>query len=385
MTPVVALKRLATFHSDELHESRSLVALEHLGSWTGGLLPDTELPTAVAGQSGVAAVEPGDVLFGKLRPYLAKGLLVEQPMAASTELICIRANAGTDSRFLGYVTRSAAFVEWSIATSEGTKMPRTSWEKLSEFAVRLPAVTEQRAIAAYLDAETARIDALIAKKQQLIQLLENRWEARLDERVKGPEHRLRRAAVFVDYRGKTPEKSAAGVPLITASHIKNGSIAHELDPQFLSVDVYASWMRRGWPEAGDVVMTTEAPLGEVAQVVDPRIGLAQRVILLKPRPALADGSFLSYSLRTSRFRNALLANATGSTALGIKADRLKALPVVLPDLEAQRRIASELSAAEDRKRRLQLLTARQVELLLERRQTLVTAAVTGELSTTGAV
>ena len=69
---------------------------------------------------------------------------------------------------------------------------------------------------------------------------------------------------LIDYRGKTPAKTDFGIPLITAKIIKGGRI--ETPTEFIATQDYDSWMRRGFPKQGDVVLTVEAPLGEVAQV-----------------------------------------------------------------------------------------------------------------------
>ena len=66
---------------------------------------------------------------------------------------------------------------------------------------------------------------------------------------------------IIDYRGKSPEKTNFGVPLVTAKIVKGGRI--ETPEEFIAEEDFNSWMRRGMPKAGDVVMTTEAPLGEV--------------------------------------------------------------------------------------------------------------------------
>src|SRR5947208_2913921 len=87
---------------------------------------------------------------------------------------------------------------------------------------------------------------------------------------------------LIDYRGKTPPKSDSGVPLITAKVIKGGVILDE-PREYIADGIFDAWMRRGLPRTGDILITTEAPLGEVAQVgEDARIALAQRVILLRP-------------------------------------------------------------------------------------------------------
>ena len=82
---------------------------------------------------------------------------------------------------------------------------------------------------------------------------------------------------LIDCRGKTPEKTTFGVPLITAKIVKNGRI--EKPNEFISTEDYESWMRRGIPNAGDVVITTEAPLGEVAQLGPERVALVQRLLI----------------------------------------------------------------------------------------------------------
>src|SRR5438067_1337144 len=83
---------------------------------------------------------------------------------------------------------------------------------------------------------------------------------------------------FIDYRGKTPTKTISGIPLITAKIVKNGKI---LEPnEFIAPRDYDLWMTRGLPEIDDVVLTTEAPLGEVALLKDKNVALAQRIITL---------------------------------------------------------------------------------------------------------
>ncbi len=83
---------------------------------------------------------------------------------------------------------------------------------------------------------------------------------------------------IIDYRGKTPKKTDSGVPLITAKIVKGGRV---LEPfEFIAEDNYDSWMVRGLTQAGDVVVTTEAPLGEVAQLTDANVALAQRIVTL---------------------------------------------------------------------------------------------------------
>ncbi len=97
-------------------------------------------------------------------------------------------------------------------------------------------------------------------------------------------------AAIIDYRGKTPKKTSSGIPLITAKVVKAGRI--EQPDEFIAEDDYEAWMRRGIPESGDVLVTTEAPLGEVAQLGNERVALAQRLIALRGKPGVLDNTFL---------------------------------------------------------------------------------------------
>ncbi|MYB66353.1 hypothetical protein F4X73_16830 [Candidatus Poribacteria bacterium] len=119
---------------------------------------------------------------------------------------------------------------------------------------------------------------------------------------------------IIDYRGRTPEKTESGRFLVTAKNIKDGQIDYEISQEFTSEDEYQRLMTRGRPEIGDVLFTTEAPLGEVANVDDVSIALAQRIIKFRPKSDLLNPYFLKYWLLSYSFQSDLQRYATGSTA-----------------------------------------------------------------------
>ena len=136
---------------------------------------------------------------------------------------------------------------------------------------------------------------------------------------------------LIDYRGKTPEKVAFGIPLITAKVVKDGRI--ETPNEFIAEDNYEDWMRRGIPEYGDVVLTTEAPLGEVAQInTTEKIALAQRIITLRGKKGLLNNSFLKYFLLSPIGQKNLKAKESGSTVTGIKQSALRQVLIYAPSL-----------------------------------------------------
>lgn len=151
---------------------------------------------------------------------------------------------------------------------------------------------------------------------------------------------------FIDYRGKTPTKTNSGIPLITAKIIKSGKI---LTPnEFIAIEDYDSWMTRGLPEIDDVVLTTEAPLGEVALIKDKNVALAQRIITLRGKKDYVFNPFLKYYLQNDTGQHELQSRASGTTVFGIKASVLKKMPIELPDIEEQKAIAAVLSSLDDK-------------------------------------
>lgn len=151
---------------------------------------------------------------------------------------------------------------------------------------------------------------------------------------------------LIDYRGKTPDKTDSGIPLITAKIIKSGRI--ETPTEFIAVDNYDAWMRRGLPQAGDVVLTVEAPLGEVAQLGPEKVALAQRVVTLRGKAGLLDSTYLLYLLQSEEAQAQLKSRATGTTVLGIKQSELRKLSIKVPPLPVQAGAARTLKAIDDR-------------------------------------
>lgn len=156
---------------------------------------------------------------------------------------------------------------------------------------------------------------------------------------------------FIDYRGRTPAKTESGIPLVTAKLIKGGQI---LEPtEFIATDDYDKWMTRGFPEVGDVVLTTEAPLGEVAQISDAGIALAQRVLVMQPKKELLNNAYLKRVLTTPIVVEQINRRSTGSTVRGIRQKELRKVEIPLPTLSEQKRIADILDKADAIRRKRQ--------------------------------
>lgn len=152
---------------------------------------------------------------------------------------------------------------------------------------------------------------------------------------------------FIDYRGRTPEKSDSGLRLITAKNVKMGLL--QLEPlEYVNSNTYERWMTRGIPKKGDVLFTTEAPLANVAQLdTDDRVFFAQRIIILQPIQPNLDGTFLKYLLLSDSAQERIRERGTGATVQGIKARLLKAIEISFPPIPEQQRIVCILDKAFD--------------------------------------
>ncbi len=151
---------------------------------------------------------------------------------------------------------------------------------------------------------------------------------------------------IIDYRGKSPRKTTSGIPLITAKIVKGGRI---LPPdEFIDPEDYDEWMRRGMPKAGDVVITTEAPLGEVAQLDESKVALAQRLIALRGKIGTLDNTFLKFMLQSKGVQDEMKSRSTGTTVSGIRQSELRLVQLPIPPIDEQMQIAHILGSLDDK-------------------------------------
>ena len=151
--------------------------------------------------------------------------------------------------------------------------------------------------------------------------------------------------VLIDYRGKTPKKTTAGIPLVTAKIVKAGKILST--EEFIAEEDFDSWMVRGLPKSGDVVLTTEAPLGEVAQIRDLPVALAQRIVTLRGKKGLLLNDYLKYLLLSPQMQEKLHGRSSGSTVVGIRQSELRKIEIQLPSVNYQSKVASILKALDN--------------------------------------
>jgi type I restriction enzyme S subunit len=204
------LKYLAPVSNERSGEAAfklPFLGLEHIESGTGRLISENQdIDNNEPEVEEVGSIfRPGDVLFGKLRPYLAKVFLPDRNGRCSTEFLVLRSIGEISPHYLAYQLLSPGFIRLINAMTYGTKMPRANPEHVTNVGITLGRLDEQDAIASFLDRETAKIDTLIEKKKRLIELLQEKRTALITQAVtKGLNPNVPKKDSGVEWLGEIP-------------------------------------------------------------------------------------------------------------------------------------------------------------------------------------
>ncbi len=152
---------------------------------------------------------------------------------------------------------------------------------------------------------------------------------------------------IIDYRGKTPKKSDTGIPTLSAKSVRDGYIDYS-QCYYISPEEYKRFMVRGIPQKGDILLTTEAPMGMVARLDRDDVGIAQRLLTLRGKEGILNNDFLMYLLRSSEGQRLLKARETGTTVTGIKQAEFRKIELQLPPIEYQKKVSSILKSIDDK-------------------------------------
>ena len=145
---------------------------------------------------------------------------------------------------------------------------------------------------------------------------------------------------IIDYRGKTPIKSNSGIVTLSAKSVRNGFIDYS-SCYHISEEEYRKYMVRGFPHIGDVLLTTEAPLGVVARLDRDHVALAQRLLTLRGKKGVLDTCFLYYYLQSPVFLKNFYDNLNGIIG-GVSVNKIKNIIIRYPSIEEQQRIIDRI-------------------------------------------
>jgi type I restriction enzyme S subunit len=360
---------------------------------------DSVRPAVDVADSGYTYFEQGDVVRARVTPCFENGkgallsTLTGDRGLGTTELFVFKPSRKIDPRFLYYVVASQEFTDQGTATLYGAHGVRRVDDQFArDYRVWAPSVDTQRAVADYLDRETARIDALIAVKRRMVGLLEERLQGAVSEAtharsVADPAHRLpddwqllplKRCLGSAVYGIGEASQAEGEYAVLGMTNISSGEIVGSPGGFVSAVDdglLLAS---------GDLLFNrtnSRELVGKVGLVrsLDQPTTFASYLVRLRANK-LADAQYLNYLLNAREVLG--IARSMALPSIGqanLNPNRYSAIVLPIPPIDEQHRCVSHLNTLASRIAEMRRTLERQAVLLQERRQALITAAVTGQL------
>ncbi|MBT9185211.1 restriction endonuclease subunit S [Pectobacterium punjabense] len=359
--------------------------------------------------NGYTYFEDEDILMAKVTPcFENKNIAIARQLDSgvgfgSSEIYVLRCNHKVNNKFLFYRLQEDNFMalcEGAMTGAGGLK--RVPSEILNNFSFALPAKLEQIKIAAFLDHETAKIDNLIEKQQQLIKLLKEKRQAVISHTVnKGlnpnvpmkdsgiellgdiPAHwevkRLKHIACIIDCKNRTPEYIDDGEYLVVrTTNVKKQSLVLE-GALYTSERDYKMWTERGVPPTGSILFTREAPAGEICIVPEfTKLCMGQRMMNFICHQSKYTKFLFDY-LTSDYLKKYIESESAGSTVSHLRVEQVYNIPVVIPPSVEQKSIDDVVGVIKSQYSKLIDNAECSLFLLQERRTALISAAVTGKI------
>ena len=300
-----------------------------------------------------------DVLFQMVRPYQKNNYFFELegslPAVSSTGYAQLRATENCP-KFIYYTLHTNKFVRSVLDRCTGGAYPAINSSDLGRIVINIPCKEEQQKIAAFFSELDEKIRISNKKINATERLRESLMRQIFDQRLKVKRHGVWKDVRFldlvdsiVDFRGRTPKKLGMEWGCVkneylalSALNVKNDGIDESrLDLHYGTKELYEKWMSGKQLHKGQVLLTTEAPAGNVTQVPDDRpYILSQRLIAFNVKKNLVREDFLAFLLKSPNVQQNLFTLLSGGTAKGVSQRSLAALRVTCPaSLEEQKDIA----------------------------------------------
>lgn len=358
--------------------------------------------------SGYKIVDKGDFVLNSMNLYMGSVGVSRYDGVTSTAYIVCKPSEDINAGYYNYLIQFKGFQEFVGFLGKGIMEIREAvrWTALKSVFVPLPDLDTQRAIAEFLDRETARIDKLISRKQRFLAVLEQKWAATVTSAVTcGLDSEVQLKETHLSSVGRIPEHwevARLGHIGRCANGINIGGEAFGSGTPFVSYgDVYknpelpseVAGLVEATPEdrsrysvkAGDVFFTrTSETIEEIgfssACTQDiPDAVFAGFLIRFRPYRKKLVPLFSKYLFRNEALRAFFSKEMMIVTRASLSQGLLQKLPVLLPPLKEQEEIASHLQEIENKHLSISRKTQESIEGLREYRSALITSAVTGQI------
>ena len=344
----------------------------------------------------------GDIVIARTGATTGWAKFIKDPPDAvfASYLVRVQPAASVDARFVGFVVESSVYKDFIQQHMGGAAQPNANAQILTSYEIPVPPLPVQRRIAGILSA----YDELMENSQRRIRILEAMAHSLYREwfvQFRFPGHeKLPRVASplgdipqgwevkslndlvddIVDYRGKTPKKlngdwSDEGILALSALNVKGGRLVSLEKSRCVNEDLYSRWMKNPL-RRGDILMTSEAPLGELYFLCkEERYCLSQRLFSLRANSRVIAPVILYLSMESEQTQHELRSRASGATVSGIRQSELRKITIVVPPRSMQERAAPILQRLAEQKFTLDA----QIQNLRQTRDLLLPRLLSGQL------
>lgn len=336
------------------------------------------------GAKGLRRFASGTILFPKsgASTFLNHRVMMQADGCVSSHLATIAARRElAEPRFLLYFLATVQAQD----LVQDHAYPSLNLPLIAGIKVPLPPISEQSRIVAILD---EAFEAIATAKTNTEKNLQNARELFSSElgrlfATDWPRVRIEDACESVlDCVNKTAPTVDEPTPfkMIRTTNVRNGVVS-VASVKYVSEETFKVWTRRQVPRRGDVILTREAPMGEVGMLeTDDFVFLGQRLISYRADPGMLDGRFLLYALQSAPMQMQIRALASGSTVQHMRVPDSKNLQLPLPPLDKQRQAVELLDSVRDWTEMVVNLQGRKLSALDELRKSLLHQAFTGQLT-----
>lgn len=375
--------------------------LENIESFTGKLLDSVELESEGIGHR----FQKDDVLFGKLRPYLAKVFLAQEEGLSSTEALVFRSSEVIYPKFLSYYCLSQDFINEVNGTTFGSKMPRASWDDISSFRMVYPSLDEQKLIAGFLDKRLAQVDALIAKQETLLEKLAEQRVALISHAVtKGLNPDVEMKESGIEILGNIPQQwKIKRLKFLLSEKLKYGAnesaeSEDKENPRYIRItDIDDSGNLKDetfksleFEKAEEYLLDdldillarSGATVGKSYLYKAESIGIACYAgYLIRARldQENYNPEFVNYFLQSKQYWDWISSINIQATIQNVSAEKYNDLTLAIPPLEEQKQLIEYLKNEDEKFNSAIGKGKKLVHLLNEYRSTLITQVVTGKI------
>ncbi|WP_338463955.1 restriction endonuclease subunit S [Franconibacter daqui] len=341
------------------------------------------------------------VLLGR-KGTIDKPLYINEPFWTVDTMYYTELNEGFDAKFLHYLALTIQFSRYSTNTA----LPSMTQEHLSNYKFSVPkAESERKKITEFLDLETAKIDNLIEKQQQLIELLKEKRQAVISHAVtKGLNPDVPMKDSGVEWLGKVPEHWCInslnhvlaaigdvdhympqsvddGIPYVMTGDLTEFASGIEFSKcKQVNLRDYLKLSKKIKTCLGDVIMARYATIGTVSYVdIDKDFLVSYSCVTIKPNPSKVLGLYLCYYFKSNSFLQGIQYQVNTNTQGNVGINDLSKMKIVLPSIKEQEEIIAHLQMNLEQLDDLSTKSTQAINLIQERRTALISAAVTGKI------